>query len=81
MIKLKQGQTIYIINRDFASERPQPRIVKMFMHSQKEPLPDIGTITLRWNVAFVNKLLSRHSGVDFFTSRRKAISALKLIAY
>ena len=77
MKKLKQGQTVYMLERGCMYNPPRPSAITMFLHSQKTPLPEEGCIIERWNVRYVNNMILKYGWKDLFTSRRKAQKALR----
>jgi hypothetical protein len=79
MKRLRQGQTVYMIDNGFMYNPPRPSIVTMFLHSQKTPLPEEGFIIEKWNVRHVNNMIHKYGWKGIFTSRRKAQAALKAI--
>jgi len=76
MKKLKQGQTIYLVSFRVRYSRAKPYIIKWFLHSHKTPLPEEGSIIEKMPVTHANHMADGN-GYIFYTSRRKAESALK----
>ena len=73
---VKQGQTIYVIDRHFERFDGEPEVQQYFIYSQKEPLPPEGCIVERLPVSLLRLSLLRRGNGDFYFSRRKAIAAL-----
>lgn len=75
MNKYRQGQTLYYVSRGFDLHRA-PKLMQVFLHSQKTPLPPPGAIIERVPVTVVIK--AAQAGQKFYASRRKAMRALRL---
>lgn len=76
MKKLRQGQTIYYVNtRSYMGPNATPELVQHFLHSHKTPLPPPGVIIEKLPVTQAREAQAR--GFKFYTSRRKALRALK----
>jgi hypothetical protein len=77
-MKLRQGQTVYYIDQKLYTRNSESVLVKVFLHSQKVPLPPIGVIVERVPVTLARDAVSEY-GFKFFKSRRKAEKALSLL--
>lgn len=78
MKKLKQGQTVYMLDLPLARRGPV-RIITMFLHSQKTELPLEECIIRKWPVDFVRTIMAREYAPRIYFSRRRVESALKAI--
>lgn len=74
-MKLKQGQTVYLIDVGTQHWPFQPFITKWFLYSHKQTLPPRGFNIDKLPVTYANDLLSK--GFKLYTSRRKALKQLK----
>ena len=75
MIRVKQGQTIYIVDNGLWHNPPKPEIIKFMLYSIKQPLPPEGERIIKMPVNYANKImLEGHTKIH--TSRRKAIREL-----
>tara|TARA_R110002095_G_scaffold150839_2_gene130539 strand:- start:503 stop:742 length:240 start_codon:yes stop_codon:yes gene_type:complete len=79
MRKLKQGQTVYLIDKGYIYSPPRPSVLKIFLHSRNQPLPEEGCIIDKWPVDYVNSMIAEYGSKGFYLSRRKATKALKAI--
>lgn len=73
MKKLKQGQTVYLVTGGYEFNPPKPHIIKWFLYSSKQPLPDEGCIIDKMPVSHANAI--EHM-TKLHTSRRKAAAEL-----
>lgn len=74
---VRQGQTIYIIDRHIEyGPEAEPEIKKKFLYSENEKLPPINCIIERMPVSYARYVLKKYGNRDCYFSRRKAISAL-----
>jgi len=74
MKKLKQGQTIYIVQYDIES-----RTFKMFsyfLYSKKQALPPEGEITTKMPITLMVKIVEYYTNCYYTHSRRKALTRL-----
>lgn len=71
--KIKQGQTVYLINLNLQKGRfAKPTIDTYFIHSDKVGLPPLGCIIQKMPSGLINKLIHIEPSIKYFTSRRKA---------
>lgn len=77
MKPLRQGQTVYFIDRKFWKEDAEPELVSIFLYSQKQPLPPPGVIVEKCPVTHARYAQAR--GLKLYSSRRKALKAMRLI--
>lgn len=75
--KLKQGQTIYILDSGVSYNPPRPSIIKVFLHSRKQELPPEGCYIEKYPVNYIVDLVNKHGSKNIFFSRRRAKTALK----
>ena len=77
MRKLKQGNTIYLIDRGYMYNPPRPSLLKIFLYSRKQELPPEGCIIEKWPVDYVKEMINKLGCKDIYFNRRKAQAALK----
>ncbi|SNS16854.1 hypothetical protein [Pseudomonas segetis] len=77
MKKLRQGQTVYYIDRKFWMKDAEPELRSIFLYSQKQPMPPPGVIVEKCPVTHARHAQAR--GFKLYTSRRKALRAMRLI--
>ncbi len=77
MKKVRQGQTVYFVDSGIMYNPPRPSVLKVFLHSRKQELPPEGCIIEKFPVSYVQEIINRFGGKDFYFSRRKAQAALK----
>ena len=75
---IRQGQTVYYISHAPAFYGKPSRIVSYFLYSHKEALPTPGTVIDKMPVSMIKAYLKELGNRDFFFSRKKAISSLRL---
>jgi hypothetical protein len=75
MKRLRQGQTVYRVYINPFYYDAEPVLDTIFLYSHKVPLPPIGQIIEKVPVNLANDAVQR--GHKLYTSRRKAIRALK----
>ncbi len=80
MKKLRQGQTVYMVDRGMMYEPPRPSVIKLFLYSQKQELPPWGCIIDKMPVNHLNDLISLDLA-KVTLSRRKAELELKQLIY
>jgi hypothetical protein len=75
--KIRQGQTIYMVFRDWCSARGKPLFRSYFLYSQKTPLPVEGSIIDKLPVTHLRKCIRDGRGQGVYFSKKKAITELK----
>lgn len=75
MKSFRQGQTVYRVYINPFYYDAEPVLDKIFLYSQKVPLPPVGQIIKKVPVTLANDAVQR--GHKLYTSRRKAQRALK----
>lgn len=75
---LRQGQTIYLVCRDWSKgpEAP-PRIDRICLFSHKTPLPPPHYEITEMPVSYMKKVLSEYGNSDFYYSHKRALTAFK----
>ena len=76
---IRQGQTIYLVYRDWQTPEGMPVIKPIFVASDKDPFPPPGMIATAFPRWFVAHRLDEGENRNCYYSRRRASTAARAL--